>query len=152
MIDSGKFYASRLLILSGLILVILAGLALRRYGYTIGLPFLIVKYGGSVLWGAMVYLLAALLFVNRRTQLFIIAATCCFAIAVELLRLVHFPAGYIPRHSDRHLAARSRVLAVEYPLLFRRYRNGCRDHAAVREAVAALRALRRAMMVGRIRR
>nr|WP_312930848.1 DUF2809 domain-containing protein [Agrobacterium cavarae] len=92
MIDSGKFYASRLLILSGLILVILAGLALRRYGYTIGLPFLIVKYGGSVLWGAMVYLLAALLFVNRRTQLFIIAATCCFAIAVELLRLVHFPA------------------------------------------------------------
>ncbi|MQB21088.1 DUF2809 domain-containing protein [Agrobacterium tumefaciens] len=81
-----------MLILSGLILVILAGLALRRYGYTIGLPFLIVKYGGSVLWGGMVYLLAALLFVNRRTQLFIIAATCCFAIAVELLRLVHFPA------------------------------------------------------------
>lgn len=77
MIDSGKFYASRLLILSGLILVILAGLALRRYGYMIGLPFLIVKYGGSVLWGAMVYLLVALLFVNRRTQLFIIAATCC---------------------------------------------------------------------------
>jgi len=92
MIDSGKFYASRLLILSGLILVILAGLALRRYGYMIGLPFLIVKYGGSVLWGAMVYLLVALLFVNRRTQLFIIAGTCCFAIAVELLRLVHFPA------------------------------------------------------------
>ena len=49
MIDSCKFYASRALILSGLILVIPAGLALRRYGYMIELPFLIVKYGGSVL-------------------------------------------------------------------------------------------------------
>lgn len=92
MIDSGKFYASRLLLLSSLILVILAGLALRRYGYTIGLPFIVVKYGGSVLWGAMVYLLAALLFVNHRTRLFIIAVACCFSVAVELLRLVHFPA------------------------------------------------------------
>jgi len=92
MIDSGKFYASRLLLLSSLILVILAGLALRRYGYTIGLPFIVVKYGGSVLWGAMVYLLAALLFVNYRRRLFIIAVACCFSVAVELLRLVHFPA------------------------------------------------------------
>ncbi|MDQ1186311.1 ribosomal maturation YjgA family protein [Agrobacterium larrymoorei] len=92
MIDSGKFYASRLLLLSSLILVILAGLALRRYGYTIGLPFIVVKYGGSVLWGAMVYLLAVLLFVNYRTRLFIIAVACCFSVAVELLRLVHFPA------------------------------------------------------------
>ena len=92
MIDSGKFYASRLLILSGLILVILAGLALRRYGYMIGLPFLIVKYGGSVLWGGMVYLLAALLLGHHRTPRFVVAVTCVFAVAVELLRLVHFPA------------------------------------------------------------
>ena len=40
----------------------------------------------------MVYLVAALLFMNHKTQLLIIAATCCFAIAVELLRLIHFPA------------------------------------------------------------
>jgi hypothetical protein len=43
------------------ILVIAAGLALRAYGYAFGLPFTVVKYGGSVLWGTMVYLLLAAL-------------------------------------------------------------------------------------------
>lgn len=92
MIDSGKFYAPRLMLFASLVVVILAGLALRRYGYTIGLPFLIVKYGGSVLWGGMVYLLAALLLGHHRQERFVVAVSCFFAVAVELLRLVHFPA------------------------------------------------------------
>lgn len=39
------------------LVVIAAGLALRRFGYDLGMPFLVVKYGGSILWGAMVFLL-----------------------------------------------------------------------------------------------
>src|SRR4051812_36135691 len=39
------------------LLVILCGLALRKYGFGIGLPGMAVKYGGSVLWGTMVFLL-----------------------------------------------------------------------------------------------
>ncbi|WP_296038456.1 DUF2809 domain-containing protein [uncultured Agrobacterium sp.] len=91
-IDSGKFYASRALLFLACILVILTGLALRRYGYAIGLTFPVVKYGGSVLWGAMAYLLIATLLARHRTPRFVVVTACCIAIAVELLRLVHFPA------------------------------------------------------------
>ncbi len=90
-IDSGKFYASRVLLFLACILVILTGLALRRYGYAIGLTFPVVKYGGSVLWGAMAYLLIATLLARHRTLCFVVVTACCIAIAVELLRLVHFP-------------------------------------------------------------
>lgn len=72
------------------IAVIAAGLALRRFGYDLGLPFLFVKYGGSVLWGAMVYLLAgALLPTCRRETLSI--ASIVIAACVELSRLYHTP-------------------------------------------------------------
>ncbi|MBB3138899.1 hypothetical protein FHS26_006679 [Rhizobium pisi] len=50
----------QLLRLAALLLVIVLGLALRRFGYAVDLPFIVVKYGGSALWGAMVYLLLAL--------------------------------------------------------------------------------------------
>src|SRR6202012_2126378 len=40
--------------------IIASGLTFRRFGFGIGLPAAIVKYGGSILWGAMVYLLVAL--------------------------------------------------------------------------------------------
>ena len=43
------------------LLVISAGLLLRRFGYDLGLSFFVVKYGGSVLWGAMVFLALATL-------------------------------------------------------------------------------------------
>jgi hypothetical protein len=71
--------------------VILAGLVLRRYGYQVGLPFIIVKYGGSVLWGSMVYLLVTSLF-QAKHRLGAIAVACIAAVTVELIRLVHFPA------------------------------------------------------------
>ncbi|GGE14754.1 hypothetical protein GCM10011390_37360 [Aureimonas endophytica] len=70
--------------------MILAGLALRIGGYRLGLPFLIVKYGGSLLWGSMVYLLLAAL-APRRPRTVNAAAAMGTAIAVELFRLYHAP-------------------------------------------------------------
>jgi hypothetical protein len=40
--------------------IIVCGLALRGFGSDLGLPSFIVKYGGSMLWGAMVFFLAAI--------------------------------------------------------------------------------------------
>src|SRR5215831_782857 len=40
--------------------VIACGLGLRAYGLGWGLPAAIVKYGGSILWGTMVFLLVTL--------------------------------------------------------------------------------------------
>ncbi len=71
--------------------VIFAGLLLRGYGYRIGLPFIVVKYGGSILWGAMVYLLIAAALPRNRYPLAVPIA-CMVAVVVELIRLIHFPA------------------------------------------------------------
>lgn len=71
-------------------LVIILGLSLRAFGYRLGLSFLIVKYGGSLLWGAMVYLLIAATLPRQKTGIVWPLATT-LAIAVELLRLVHTP-------------------------------------------------------------
>jgi hypothetical protein len=75
----------------GLALSMIAlGLALRGYGRGIGLPASIVKYGGSVLWAAMVtFLLAALLPRLSRSRLALLALV--IAVLVELIRLVHTP-------------------------------------------------------------
>lgn len=70
--------------------VIAAGLALRRFGYDVGLPFLVVKFGGSVLWGAMVYLLCALV-AYRARQLTTASVAMAIAVAVEFSRLYHLP-------------------------------------------------------------
>ena len=40
--------------------IIVFGLALRRFGPGLGIPASIVKYGGSILWGAMVFFLVAI--------------------------------------------------------------------------------------------
>jgi len=70
--------------------VIACGLSLRWYGFSIGLPAFIVKYGGSLLWATMVFLLVgALLPRLMRRQIAIIAAM--IAVVVELSRLVHTP-------------------------------------------------------------
>ena len=70
--------------------VIACGLSLRWYGFPIGLPAFIVKYGGSLLWATMVFLLVgALLPRLTRRQIAIIAAM--IAVVVELSRLVHTP-------------------------------------------------------------
>ncbi len=70
--------------------VIGAGLALRRFGYDLGLPFVAVKYGGSILWGAMVFLLLALLTGSARI-LRLIAGAVVIAASVEFSRLYHTP-------------------------------------------------------------
>lgn len=72
-------------------LTIACGLALRRFGYEVGLPFGIVKYGGSILWGAMVYWLFAMTFLHVR-GLKIAVAALSLAAAVEFFRLWHTPA------------------------------------------------------------
>jgi hypothetical protein len=70
--------------------VVALGLSLRRYGFGLGLPGLIVKYGGSILWAAMVFFLVALAWpALSRVRITAIAGT--IAIAVELFRLVHAP-------------------------------------------------------------
>jgi hypothetical protein len=70
--------------------VIAIGLALRRFGPALGLPFGLVKYGGSILWGAMVFLLVAIV-AARWTRARIALAALVVAVAVELFRLVHAP-------------------------------------------------------------
>jgi hypothetical protein len=70
--------------------IIIAGLALRGFGFRVGLPAFIVKYGGSLLWGTMVFFLVAIAAAgwSRRTVALIALA---IAVGVELFRLVHTP-------------------------------------------------------------
>jgi beta-N-acetylhexosaminidase len=72
------------------ILVIAIGLSLRLIGPCIGLPILFVKYGGSVLWGAMIYLLVALA-TGRMACRKIVGAAMTIAVCVEFFRLYHSP-------------------------------------------------------------
>lgn len=78
----------RLRLLAGTTLVIAAGLALRLL--ELGLPGPVVKWGGSVLWGAMVYGLVGLVLPRPRGR--IVAVAAAVALAVELFRLIHTPA------------------------------------------------------------
>ncbi|MET4391227.1 putative RDD family membrane protein YckC [Bradyrhizobium sp. F1.4.3] len=39
------------------LVVIVCGLSLRWYGFPLGLPAFVVKYGGSLLWATMMFLL-----------------------------------------------------------------------------------------------
>ncbi|WJH39777.1 DUF2809 domain-containing protein [Aliirhizobium terrae] len=70
--------------------VIAVGLLLRRFGYEIGLPFAVVKYGGSILWGSMVFLLVGMLTGSARIGLVALSALA-IATAVEFSRLYHTP-------------------------------------------------------------
>jgi hypothetical protein len=79
------------LIRAALALVVIAcGLALRWYGFPLGLPAFIVKYGGSLLWATMVFLLVGVL-LPRLTRMQIAGIAAAIAIVVELSRLVHTP-------------------------------------------------------------
>ncbi|AVA21256.1 MULTISPECIES: DUF2809 domain-containing protein [unclassified Rhizobium] len=84
------YRGKRILLCSALLLTLASGLALRRYGYAMHLPFVAVKYGGSLLWGAMVYWLLATLFVATG-RFRIAAAALIVAVLVELFRLWHTP-------------------------------------------------------------
>src|SRR3569833_572172 len=70
--------------------VIVLGLLLRFYGPGLGLPAPVVKYGGSVLWGTMVFFMAAALR-PRLPRSWIAPLAMAVAVVVELIRLVHTP-------------------------------------------------------------
>jgi hypothetical protein len=72
------------------LVVIASGLGLRWYGFPLGLPAFVVKYGGSLLWATMVFLLVGVL-LPRLTRMEIAAIAATIAILVELSRLVHTP-------------------------------------------------------------
>jgi len=70
------------------LLIIVCGLALRKFGLGLGLPFVLVKYGGSMLWGTMLLLLVAMAAPGQsRWRMALISAL--LAVCVELFRLVH---------------------------------------------------------------
>lgn len=80
-------FAERLGLLAATLSVVMGGTALRLV--RLGLPAGVVKYGGSTLWGAMVYGLVAALVLRPRRR--IVGVACLIALAVELVRLVHTP-------------------------------------------------------------
>ena len=78
----------RLRLLAAILLVIAAGVGVRYL--PLGLPREVVKYTGSVLWGAMVYGLIAL--ARPAAPVARLAAIALIvAVLVELFRLVHTP-------------------------------------------------------------
>ena len=80
-----------LMVRAGLCLsIVVCGLALRGFGFGLGLPSVFVKYGGSLLWGAMVFFLAAMA-APRLPRWAIVLISAAIAIGVELFRLVHAP-------------------------------------------------------------
>ncbi|WP_407184935.1 DUF2809 domain-containing protein [Bradyrhizobium centrosematis] len=72
------------------LVVITCGLSLRWYGFPLGLPAFVVKYGGSLLWATMVFLLVGAV-LPRLTPTQIAAVAAVIAVVVEFSRLVHAP-------------------------------------------------------------
>jgi hypothetical protein len=70
--------------------IIVSGLALRGFGLRLGLPAFFVKFGGSMLWGTMVFLLVAMA-ASRLPRKNIALISAAIALCVELFRLVHTP-------------------------------------------------------------
>jgi len=78
-----------LLSLALIFITILAGLLIRFL--RVGLPEVVVKYGGSVLWSLMIYWIVSMLM--RSSRLSLIASTTAIITAiVELFKLYHTPA------------------------------------------------------------
>jgi hypothetical protein len=80
-----------LMVRAGLCLIVIVfGLALRGYGLALGLPAPLVKYGGSILWAAMVFFSVAMVAQGwSRRSIALMAAM--IAVGVESFRLVHTP-------------------------------------------------------------
>jgi hypothetical protein len=70
--------------------IIVSSVLLRRFGIGLGLPAIMVKYGGSMLWGTMVFFLVAIA-APRLTRRNVASTSAVIAISVELFRLVHTP-------------------------------------------------------------
>lgn len=106
------------------LVVIGTGLALRTFGYDLGLSFFVVKYGGSVLWGAMLYLVIAALLNSGRTGVFA-AAAGLIAVCVELSRLYHTPwLDMFRLTTTGALLAGPGFFALEYSGLSHRHHGG----------------------------
>ena len=67
-------------------IIVVCGLIVRRA--PLHLPLTVQKYGGSILWGAMVYAIFVVIFTKRR-PLEVGVGACAFALVVELFKLVH---------------------------------------------------------------
>lgn len=76
--------------LASAVVIIICGVALRLTGYEIGLPYFLVKYGGSVLWGMMVFLAVGAALYRQSLPLITLAAAS-IAILTEFSRLYHTP-------------------------------------------------------------
>jgi hypothetical protein len=72
------------------LVIILCGVSLRLGGYEIGLPYFLVKYGGSTLWGAMVFFLFATLLPSQSVGRLAVLSLVSAAL-VEFSRLYHAP-------------------------------------------------------------
>ena len=70
--------------------IIVSSLALRGYGFGLGRPSPVVKYGGSVLWGTMVFFVVAIV-ASSLSPSSIVLISASIAVSVELFRLVHAP-------------------------------------------------------------
>jgi hypothetical protein len=68
--------------------VVACGLALRGFGRDAGSSAFVVKYGGSLLWGTMLFLLVAILAPRQRWQS-VGWTAMSVAVCVELSRLIH---------------------------------------------------------------
>ena len=74
--------------LAAVAVIVAAGLLVRWP--VLGLPWLIAKYAGSMLWGAMVYV-AVRLVSPRAKPVVSMAVALAIAVCVELSRLYHAP-------------------------------------------------------------
>jgi hypothetical protein len=85
------FSGPALIIRAGLcLLIVVSGLALRGFGFNLGLSAFVVKYGGSLLWAAMVYFLVAMA-ASHSSRSSVALISAAIAVGVELFRLVHAP-------------------------------------------------------------
>ena|GEM_PF-633261 len=69
-------------------LIVVCGLIIRRA--PLHLPAPVSKYGGSLLWGAMVYSIFVAILPKRR-PFEVAAGASLFALAVEIFKLIHTP-------------------------------------------------------------
>ncbi len=112
--------------LIALLAVIALGLALRRFGYAADLPFIVVKYGGSALWGAMV-LSAGGAHCRKVTA----SSNCCHSATHRDLSgivpaLSHALARRVSADHGRRPAAWPGLFALEHAGLCNRHSRGLR--------------------------
>lgn len=93
------FFSPPIKRLAAALLVIAGGFWLRHHGFGHHIPGFYVKYGGAMLWAAMVYFLVALL-LRRRPQRQIIAIAALVCALIEVSKLSHTTALDIFRMTE----------------------------------------------------